>query len=82
MERLRQVSEADLAALGVLAELEADDAGIMRNRQPGRNADPDTGSRSRPGWLQLGLDDDEIEDVAERIEDLLELVDGGRLPIY
>ena len=32
--------------------------------------------------LQLGLTRDEIEDLEERIEDLLEKVDKGEIPLF
>ena len=82
VERLRKVGEPELKALGVLSEMEADAQGVLQVKKPGMNADPDVGSRTRPGWLQLGLDDDEIEDVAERLEDLLDGVDDGRIQTY
>lgn len=82
VERLRAVGEEELAALGVLAELEADADGVLRAKALGQNADPDDGSRTRPGWIQLGLNEDEIEDVAERLRDLLERVDDGEISVY
>ena len=32
--------------------------------------------------LQFGLTDDEIEDVWERIQDLIEDVDDGEIPVF
>ncbi|MBW2267556.1 MAG: hypothetical protein JRH16_03185 [Deltaproteobacteria bacterium] len=80
--RLRAVGPEQLTALGVLAELRADAAGIMQPMPHGPNTEPGKGARSQPGWLQLGLEDDEIEDVAERLARLLEKIDSGEIDTY
>jgi tetrahydromethanopterin S-methyltransferase subunit G len=36
----------------------------------------------KPGWLQLGLDEDEIEHVRKRLEKLLEKIDAGKIATY
>jgi hypothetical protein len=83
VERLRELREEDLhALLGVLAQLERDDQGIYRSVEPGPNLDPDEGVRRQGAVLQFGLDDDEIEDIWERIEDLVEDVDEGRFQLF
>ncbi len=82
IERLRRIGPADLADLGVLVELRADDAGILRPVPRSGNAAGERGARIADGWLQLGLEDDEIEGVAKRLEDLLENVDSGSLATF
>ena len=83
IDRLRQLEEADLQrALGVLAELRLDDEGVFEPVPPGANLDGDDGIRYAEGRLQLGLTDDEIEDVWERIRDLVEAVDDGDVPVF
>ncbi len=80
--RLRAVGPEQLAALGVVAELRADAEGVMRPVPHAANARPNKGSRARPGWLQLGLDDDEIEHVAKRLAQLLAKTDTGEIATY
>jgi hypothetical protein len=46
------------------------------------NSDPSRGSRVAEGWLQLGLTEDEIEDIEERLEELLEAVDSGERAVF
>jgi hypothetical protein len=82
IDRLRRIGRSEIDRLGVLAELRANADGILENVTPGPNRDPDHGSRVEPGWLQLGLTDSELEDVEERLEDLIELVDSGDLPVF
>jgi hypothetical protein len=82
VNRLRAVSPAKIAALGTLAELAADEDGILRPVvPPGPNLDPDEGARIAPGRVQFGLTDDDIEDLEERIEELIEDVDEGDVPL-
>ncbi|MDJ0867555.1 MAG: hypothetical protein QNK03_15715 [Myxococcota bacterium] len=83
IDRLRELTQEDLArALGVVAELHLDEDSLFRNAPPGPNLDDDDGVRFEDGVLQLGLTDDEIEDVWERLEDLLEDVDDGDVPVF
>lgn len=82
VDRLRSLEEEDLQALAVIVQLEADSDGILRVAEPGAPFDEDEGVSVRGTTLQLGLSDDEIEDVWERIEDLLEDVDKGRIGTF
>jgi len=83
IDRLRGLQEADVtAALGVVSQLERDDEGVYWNVPPGENLDPSRGVRIEGKTLQFGLTDDEIEDVWERIEDLIEDVDDGEIPVF
>ena len=82
IERLRRVTPEQIEALGVLAELRADDSGVLRPVPFSANANPKKGARAEPGWLQLGLSRREIKGLRKRIERLLAQVDGGRQPVF
>ena len=82
IDRLRQIKESQLEALGVLSEHRAGEDGVLRPVPFSANADPDHGSRVAEGWLQLGLTEDEIEDIEERLKELIEAVDSGEQPVF
>ena len=82
VNRLRKLKEEDLDALGVILQLEADDVGILRIEAPGESIDPEDGVSVRGTTVQIGLTEDEIEDVWERIEDLLEEIDDGKIGVF
>jgi hypothetical protein len=82
IERLRRVTPEQLEALGVLAELRADDAGVLRPVPFSENANPKKGARAEPGWVQLGLSRREIQGLRKRIERLLAQVDAGRQSVF
>ena len=81
IDRLRGVDKEDLAALGVIAQMEADKHGILRNVEPTQNRRPDKGTRQDPGALQLGLTQSEILAIEKRLAKLLERVDKGGVPV-
>ena len=82
IERLRKTDETRIRALGVVAELRADDAGVLRPVEPSPVASPRKGSRVEEGWIQLGLTRGEISDLQERIDRLLADVDAGRVALF
>ncbi len=82
IERLRKLKREDLDYLGVLLHMEVDGDGILKPVKPKRNLDPDDGARRRGTTIQLGLTEDEIENVYERIEHLLEDVDEGKITVF
>ncbi len=82
IERLRAVKASDLEALGVVAQFEIDDTGMVRPMPAGENLHPRHGARREDQLLQFGLTGSEIEDLEERIEDLLEKVDEGEIPLF
>jgi hypothetical protein len=82
VNRLRTLKQEDVEKLGVVAQLEADSRGRLRLVEPGESTDREEGVNVRGTTLQLGLTEDEIEDVWERIEDLLEDVDEGDLGVF
>jgi hypothetical protein len=82
VERLRGLEERDLDFLLVVEQLEMDEAGVLRRVEPTAPIDPEEGASYRDGVVQLGLTEDEIEDVWERIEELLEDVEDGEIPLF
>jgi hypothetical protein len=82
VNRLRKLTEEDLEALGVIMQMEADQDGILRIEEPGDPIDEDEGISVRGTTLQIGLSEGEIEDVWERIEDLLEDIDDGEIGVF
>jgi len=82
IERLRRLEEKDLDFLLVVEQLELEEDGILRPVPPTAPIDPEEGASVRDGVIQLGLTDDEIEGVWERIEELLEDVDDGEIPLF
>jgi hypothetical protein len=77
VERLERVRQNDLEALAVVAQLRKGDHGIWTPTPPGPAFDEDDGARLQGSFVQFGLTDDEIEDLSERIEDLVEEVEEG-----
>jgi hypothetical protein len=82
VNRLRTLKEDDLESLGVILQLEADQDGILRIEKPDDTVDDDEGVNVRGTTVQLGLTEDEIEDVWERVEDLLEDIDDGKIGVF
>jgi len=83
IERLRALRREDLdQTLGVVAQLERNEEGIYVNRPPGPNLDASAGVRQKEGVLQLGLTDGEIGAVWQRIQDLIEDVDDGKIAVF
>ena len=60
----------------------ADQNGILRVVKSGDPIDEEEGVNVRGTTVQLGLTDDEIEDVWERLEDLLEDIDKGKIGVF
>jgi hypothetical protein len=82
IERLRQLGPKDYEALGVVSELRADADGVLRPVEPTPNRAPRKGARVADGWIQLGLEADEIEGLRHRVEKLLADVDAGRIATF
>ena len=82
IERLRALERSDLDALGVVAQLELDADGIFQGVAPGENLAPKKGVRTTDRVIQLGLTKSEIDDIWQRIEDLLEEVDDGAIQLF
>lgn len=82
LTRLKALTEDDVEKLEVVVQLEPDAQGILRVVPSGEPIDEEEGVSVRGTTLQLGLTDDEAEDVWERIEDLLEDVDSGKIGVF
>ena len=82
VNRLRKLTKQDLQTLEVIVQLEADENGILRIEKPGEPIDEEDGVSVRGTTVQLGLSDDEIEDVWERIDALLEDIDDGKIGVF
>ncbi|HSR49757.1 MAG TPA: hypothetical protein VLV83_02950, partial [Acidobacteriota bacterium] len=63
---LRSISDEDFERLAVLAQFERAPDGVYRPVAPGRNLDPQKGSRLEGATLQIGLTQGEIEDLKKR----------------
>jgi hypothetical protein len=81
VERLREVGGEDLVLLGVLAQMEKDEQGVLQSVQPGGNRGPRKGTRQGSEVLQLGLTQSEIEAIEKRLAKLLERVEKGEVPL-
>jgi hypothetical protein len=81
LDRLRKTKAEQVLALGVLAQFELADDGTWVPTQPGPNLDDEHGTRLSGRTLQLGLTEDEIEAVVDRLKDLLEDADEGSVAI-
>ena len=82
VDRLRHLTHEKLEALGVVVQLEWQVQGGVRVVEPTQNLDPDDGVRSEGQIIQLGLEEDEIENLWERIEHLIEDVDDGEITTF
>jgi hypothetical protein len=80
VERLRKLTHDDIEAdLGVLAEMKTDAAGGLHLVKNGANLDPNDGVRVQKDTVQFGLTSEEIDDLEERLAELLEGVDAGKI---
>jgi hypothetical protein len=82
IERLRKIQRQDLDFLAVLAQLELDDKGILRAKPVGKNLDPKVGAKYRDGILQYGLSKSEIDNVWDRIQNVIAEVDAGNIQVF
>jgi hypothetical protein len=80
--RLRKLTREDAEALAVVAEFRLGRDGVLREVKPGPPLDPASGSTYRDGVLQLGLEEDEIDEVWERVEELLATVAEEKLRVF
>jgi hypothetical protein len=82
VDRLRDVKPEEIRALAVLAELR-----LMPNRilEPVSHSAPMSeteGARRDGDVIQFGLMADEVDDVMEQIEEVIEAVDDGEIPVF
>lgn len=79
VDRLRALKREDLDALATVLHFVPDEEDVLRRIAPGAPFDPDEGVRLDNTRLQFGLTRSEIDDVWQRIENLLEDVDEGKI---
>ena len=82
IERLRKLERKDLDFLLVVAELEAGPEGRFRNVTPGPVLNPGLGVRRDGNRVQFGLTRSEVDDVWDRITDLLSRADRETLALF
>jgi hypothetical protein len=82
IDRLRELSRADLDRFSVLAEFRMDEQGYLETVPPSRSTDPDRAVTIHDRTVQLGLTVKEIDHIWERIEKLIERVDEGQLGVF
>jgi hypothetical protein len=82
IRRLMEVGPKEVLALGVVAQYELDPEGQLRPVTPGPNLDPARGTRRVGNTLQLGLTEEEIDGLADRLEELLDDATEGEIPVF
>ncbi len=78
VDRLKHVTPADVAALGVLAELQPDADGILRLVAATPGVDITEGQRTVGDGIQIGLTRSEIDEMNQRLRAILADVDDGK----
>ena len=56
--------------------------GILKTAPHGKNLAPNAGVRISDGTVQLGLTSGEIDDLWQRIQQVIAEVDDGTLPVF
>jgi hypothetical protein len=82
LDRLRALKREDLNALATVVQLAPDENDVLHRVKPEAPFDPDEGVRLDGTRLQFGLTRGEIDDVWNRIEDLVADVDAGRIGLF
>lgn len=80
VSRLRRLTRADLDTLAVVAEYRVVPAGLVEVPKTAAFA-RDDGVRRSGDVIQLGLMTEEIDDIEDRLEDLLQEIDRGWFPV-
>lgn len=82
VDRLRQVNPGQLQRLAVLAELQPDADGILRPAPATPGTDHTVGLRQVGDGIQIGLTDEEIAGVDQRLHALLSAVVTGQEQLF
>lgn len=82
IDRLRQLTLADLTRFGVLGEFRPAANGVLQPVIPSANADPTVGVRTVNDGIQFGLTAEEIDGMAARLHALFERIDRGQLTVF
>lgn len=82
VERLRNLTREDLVKqLSVVVQYRIVD-GELLPEAPGECLDPSDGVRRKGDIIQFGLTEKEIRGIYERLQELLKLVDGGKVEVF
>ncbi|MCB9086765.1 MAG: hypothetical protein H6628_00345 [Calditrichae bacterium] len=82
VERLRNLTQEDLVKqLSVVAQYRID-GGRLLPETPTECLEPADGVRREGNIVQFGLTEKEIRGIYERLQDLLKLVDGGKVEVF
>jgi len=82
VDRLRRVTAADVSALMVLVQLEADARGVLEPAAREAPWDAWQGARLRQGRVQFGLSAPEVAALAARLQRLVARIDGGEIALF
>ena len=82
IDRLRSIKRKDLDTLGVVAQLHKDSDNIFRHVDHGKNLDPEIPVRIQNNTVQFGLTKEQLDDIWERLQQLIEKVDSGKIPLF
>ena len=82
IERLRKVQRQDLDFLAVIVQFELDQNGVLQPKPVGVNLDPKVGAKYKDGILQYGLSISEIDNLWDRIQNIIAEVDAGTIQVF
>jgi hypothetical protein len=82
VDRLRELRRADLDRFAALAEFHRNSDGYLEAVPPGASLDASRPVNISGKVVQLGLTENEIDDLWERIATLIEQVDEGHLAVF
>jgi len=82
VDRLREARPQDIERLAVVAQLELEPDGMLESVEPTDPLGTFRGAYARGGVVQFGLTASEIDDLQERIAEVIERVDAGEVPVF
>ena len=82
IDRLRTVTSDDIESLLVLSELLLQPDGTFESVSHGAPISRRKGARRHRDVVQFGLTEEEVDDLAENIRDIIERVDAGEMPVF
>lgn len=82
VSQLRLLRREDLDTLGVVAQLNKDSDRVFRNVIPDKNLDPAHSVRIQNDIVQFGLTQTQIDDVWDRMQQLIAKVNSGEIPVF
>lgn len=82
VDRLRMLSREDIEVFGVVYQLDKNDNSLWVSVPPGKNLNPNAGVVITEDTIQFGLTAGEIDDLWQRIQEVIAEVDSGALPVF